>query len=157
MLAKIKIIFISLVIGAVLGAAAVYFIPKLISKKSSDSIRTTQISGEKISHRDYGFKGKSITFTTEAEGKGKIKTEIPKTLIPEARSWVQKVHGIEATVYLLYQDQFFTPYYHLGYWHRFGPVCIGTGIVFSLPVSYGNRRIDSRGSIGLKLGLIGWF
>jgi hypothetical protein len=157
MLATIRNIIVSFTVGAAIGAGAMYFIPKLIPDKSLDAIKITQLAGEKITHRDYDFKGKTITFITESEGKGKIKTEIPKTLIPEARYWMTKLDGIEVSAFLLYQNKLLTPYYNLGYWHRFGSVCIGPGVVFSLPISYGSKLIDPRGSIGVKLGVIGWF
>ena len=157
MLDKTRIIAISFIIGSAITAAGMYFIPKLIPNKAANSIKVTQLSGEKITHDDYNFKGSSITFTTESEGKGKIKTEIPKTLIPEARSWMTKLDGIEASAILLYQNKLLTPYYNIGYWHRFGSICIGPALVFSLPISYGTKLIDSRGSVGVKIGVIGWF
>lgn len=157
MLVHIRNITISFIAGSAITAAGMYFIPKLILNKAVKEIKVTQLSGEKISHEDYNFKGSTITFTTESEGKGKIKTEIPKTLIPEARSWMTKLDGIEASAILLYQNKLLTPYYNIGYWHRFGSICIGPALMFSLPISYGSKLIDSRGSIGVKLGVIGWF
>lgn len=88
----------------------------------------TQVSGEKIDHTDYNYKGKSVTFKTQSEGKGEIKTEIPKLLIPEAAAWIQKNNIIQADVMYMYHDSLFLSY-SLSYYRRFGVMAFGGGII----------------------------
>lgn len=145
MLTKIKIMILSFLLGAALGAAGIYHALSSSAPGKADTVKVTPLSGEKISHDKLSFKGESISFETSAEGKGKARTEIPKKLIPEAAAWTGKVNGIEGSVFFQYHAGRFYPSYGLTYWRRRGAYALGLGGIFS------------RESAGVKAGVMGWF
>lgn len=102
-----KKIFISasvgFVIGVIIAGISFYFITLDPDIKSKE-ILVKQISGEKINHKDYSFKGKVIKFTTQSEGKGVIETEIPKDNITEVINWNHRVHGFGVNVGMIYHN-----------------------------------------------------
>lgn len=89
-------------------------------------VKVTQVSGEKIEHSDFDYKGHSIIFRTEAEGTGKIITEIPKTNIPEARYWIENTHAVEAELLLIDRR-----IYGLSYLKRWNNFSVGGGVLMS--------------------------
>lgn len=102
-------------------------------EQKSDKVITKQLSGEKISHDNFKFSGKSISFKTVSEGKGEIETEIPKTLVPEAYDWINKVHNVTLSYGYMFD---FTgknsePYLGVLYGYRIGRVTLGGGFDFS--------------------------
>jgi len=103
-----KKIFISasvgFVIGVIISGISFYFIT-LEPDTPFKEISVKRISGEKISHKDYSFKGKVIKFTTQSEGKGVIETEIPKDNIPEVMNWNHRVHGFGVNIGTVYHNE----------------------------------------------------
>lgn len=89
-------------------------------------VKVTQVSGEKIEHDSFNYKGNSIKFNTKAEGKGEIITEIPKTNIPEAKAWMQNTNAV--VLDLLYTDH---RIYGLSYLKRWNNFSVGGGILLS--------------------------
>lgn len=126
MFKKYVIVF---VVGVVLGAAGLLALTR-IGTGGSETVKVTQIFGEKISHSDFKTSGSAVEFTTTAEGDGVIKTEIPKMMIPEALAWLTYNHGVSIGV--MYQYDFlvhqFRPTYMLGYSYRFSRVSVGLGV-----------------------------
>ena len=106
-------------------AAAVpyHFLNKDLELKD---VKVTQVSGEKIEHSDFNYKGSNITFGTEAQGKGKIITEIPKTNVPEARYWMQNTNAISFE--FIQTDH---RIYSLSYLKRWNNFSIGGGLLLS--------------------------
>jgi hypothetical protein len=86
----------------------------------------THVSGKRIEHRDIRVDAKSISFRTIAEGKGEALVKIDKTIVPEAREWMNRVHAIQATVSLEYNNGFFSEY-GVMYWRRMGRLAVGAG------------------------------
>ncbi len=140
-------IIISFIVAFCLGLGTMYWYYRHASRIASNEVVTKQISGEKISHDRFNFRGESITYRTVAEGKGVAETKIPKTLIPEARSWMTKVNGIECSVAFQYDwsKKKFQPLYGATYWHRFNSLALGAGIVASSE------------SIGPRVAVMYWF
>lgn len=106
-------------------AAAVpyHFLNKDLELKD---VKVTQVSGEKIEHKGFNYKGSNITFGTEAQGKGEIITEIPKTNIPEARAWMQNNNAV--MLELILTDR---RIYGLSYLRRWNNFSAGGGILLS--------------------------
>ncbi len=106
-------------------AAAVpyHFLNKDLELKD---VKVTQVSGEKIEHKNFNYKGNNITFGTEAEGKGEIFTEIPKINIPEARAWMQNNNAV--MLELILTDR---RIYGLSYLRRWNNFSAGGGILLS--------------------------
>ncbi len=119
-------------ISFVLGLGAMYYFlhPNV---PGTQEVTTTQISGEKIEHTDFNYKGDAIRFRTESQGQGIISTSIPKSNIPEANMWVNCVDGLQvaATYQYGYTERKWSPSYSMMYLHRFGRLQIGGGPVFS--------------------------
>ena len=120
-------ITVSFLVGFAAGLSILFFMdrtePDIIEK-----VKVRQISGEKINHKDFKMKRNSITFITESEGKGIIETEFPKTIIPEARAWLQRNNGIQLDYTVLYHDNQFHQIYGIGYLRRFRSFAAGLGI-----------------------------
>ena len=105
-----------------------------------ETISTIKIEGADISHKDWKLKGDSIRFVTEAEGKGKAETVIPKKLIPEARKWVEKNNIILGSATLTYSQGTFYPGGKVEYYRRFGSFGVGGGTMItetSIAFSFG--------------------
>jgi len=121
-----KKIMISLTTGILLGSAVTFFILKHdpIDEKQ---IKTTQISGEKITHSNWSTKGNIIKFRTASEGKGEIETEIPKHLIPEANAWINNIHSIGPTASINYHQREFYPLIGLEYQRRWKSISASLG------------------------------
>ena len=93
---------IGLIVGVLITGTAIYFIQK---EKPVTGVNIKQISGEKIIHTEYKFKGKNIKFKTKAEGEGVIVTEIPKYNIPEVDNWNNRVHGLGINAGMFYDGR----------------------------------------------------
>ena len=89
-------------------------------------VKVTQVSGEKIEHNSFIYKGNSIKFSTKAEGKGEVITEIPKTNIPEAKAWMKNNNAV--VLDLIYTDR---RIYGLSYLKRWNNFSAGGGILLS--------------------------
>ena len=116
--------------GAVAGALIAGFIVfKLVSPAGDTAlkdVKVIQVSGEKITHSGFNYTSGNIKFTTEAEGKGKIITEIPKTNIPEARAWMQNNNAVMLELLLLDERE-----YGISYLRRWNNLSAGGGVVLS--------------------------
>jgi len=129
----------------ILGVFCGVFLVKLLSYNESrvieEEITTEQVSGEKIEQKKWLVKGKSITFETQAAGRGIIKTKIPKLIIPEAYKWIKKTNAIQVNLY--YMDN--NVYGSVSYWYRWNRFSLGAGIILS-----------GRG-MGFQIGSQFWF
>ena len=114
-----------ILVGIILSSAVFYYTTKDNNEELED-VKVTQVSGEKIEHSDFNYKGSNITFGTEAQGKGKIITEIPKTNVPEARYWMQNTNAIS---FEFIQTDHRT--YGLSYLKRWNNFSIGGGLLLS--------------------------
>lgn len=139
-----KTFLIGLFIGFILGIVLAVLIMKDRSAPAKE-IKITQLSGEKIEHDKFKLTKSSFLFNTKAQGKGEIQTEIPKKIIPEAKSWIEKVNAIQINIFLDYYENDFHKKYDILYWRRFGQFSIGGGIVFS------------EDSLGISTGVQYWF
>ena len=125
-LESFKKILVSFIAGIVVGLVSVYFFQKKDNYTGSEVV-VRQISGEKITHDNFNFRGGNITFKTTSLGAGVIETDIPKALIPEAYNWMNRVHTLTFTLGLTNTQ---TPYYGIMYGYRMGRLTLGGGIDF---------------------------
>lgn len=133
----------SFLAGVFIGAAAAGLVvgSNLYKKQENVSGRMTtlQISGEKITQKDFSLSGPSIKFRTEAKGKGVAETEIPKRLIPEARDWMDRVHGVQGGIGLIYDGRP-KAIYSAGYAHRWGSFSLGVTVLGGVGFMGGELR-----------------
>lgn len=118
--------FFAGILTGIFLSSAVYFYSLKETDKQLKDVKVTQVSGEKIEHKGFSYKGSNITFGTEAKGKGEIFTEIPKTSIPEARSWMQNNNAV--MLELILTDR---RIYGLSYLRRWNNFSVGGGILLS--------------------------
>ena len=114
-----------IIVGIILSSAVFYYSSKDNNEELED-VKVTQVSGEKIEHKGFNYTGSNITFGTEAQGKGKIITEIPKTNIPEARYWIQNTNAVSFE--FIQTDH---RIYGLSYLKRWNNFSIGGGLLLS--------------------------
>jgi hypothetical protein len=126
-MSKIKVIFwfLSCVISFCIG----YNFNTNLNLNESKKILIKQIQGEKIQHSNLNYKGEYISFNTISEGKGIIHTQIPKTNIPEAYSWVYKNHCLQFGLFYHYNNKLFRSY-SLTYLYRQNSFSFGAGPIF---------------------------
>ena len=117
---------LGIVIGGVMGVLVFSWITSDPKVKDLKDVTVTQVSGEKITHSGFNYTSGNIKFTTEAEGKGKIITEIPKTNIPEARAWMQNNNAVMLELLLLDERE-----YGISYLRRWNNLSAGGGVVLS--------------------------
>lgn len=146
MLEKARIAAISGLLGALIAGVAVYVwtLPGRHTERR-ETVNIRQISGEPITHRDLRIGRDSVTFTTTAAGPGIIETDVQKTIIPEARYWMQRTSGISAVVgYDLARQR------HISfmYWRRWGSFALGAG---------GMATVGTRIEPGVQIGAMLWF
>jgi hypothetical protein len=142
---SLKIFGVGALAGALACAGVCYTVLKSPKSEVLQAVRQTQISGAKITNKDFNYKGNTIKFRTEAEGKGLSETEIPKKNIPEAAAWMNRIHGIEASASMIYDRDKWLQEYGLTYWHRINSFALGAGV------------IAGHNLIGGKIGLMHWF
>ena len=109
--------------------------------KPLEEVTVTQVSGEKITHAGFNYTASTIKFSTKAEGKGEIITEIPKANIPEARSWMQNNNAVMVELLLLEDRN-----YGVSYLRRWDNISAGGGVVFS------EKKVE-----GIKVQAQYWF
>lgn len=117
--------------GVAAGAAAVIVLLHPVPATDSAGIRVRQVSGDTITHSGLDVSGKSIKFHTMADGKGEAVTEIPKSRIPEAYSWINMVHSVNLLVGYTFGPHGAEPYAGLLYTRRFGRITLGGGVDLS--------------------------
>ena len=118
--------FSGAVAGALIAGFAVFKLVSPTGDAALKDVKVTQVSGEKITHSGFNYTSGNIKFTTEAEGKGKIITEIPKTNIPEARAWMQNNNAVMLELLLLDERE-----YGISYLRRWNNLSAGGGVVLS--------------------------
>ena len=133
--------FFTGILTGIFLSSAVYFYSLKETDKQLKDVKVTQVSGEKIEHDSFNYKGNSIKFNTKSEGKGEIITEIPKTNIPEAKAWVQNTNAVMLELILI--D---CRIYGLSYLKRKDNFSIGGGILFS------DKKFE-----GIKIQSLYWF
>jgi len=101
-----------------------------ISNSDDDVLEIEYREGEEITHKDIKQTDKSLVFTTVAKGKGKIRTKINKSRIPEVRNWWRK-NLSEATILPVWNGSNFRMVYQLGYKRRLGIAYIGCNGLYS--------------------------
>jgi len=128
--------------GALVGVVAAGLFFYLPTKtKAPEDVKVTQVSGEKITHNGFNYTSGSITFSTKAEGKGEIITEIPKTKIPEAKAWIYNTNAVMAEFILTERRM-----YGATYMRRWSNFSVGGGVVVS------EKKFE-----GIKLQTQYWF
>ena len=120
-----KKFFAGILTGIFLSSAVYFFSLKETDKQLKD-VKVTQVSGEKIEHDSFIYKGNSIKFSTKAEGKGEVITEIPKTNIPEAKAWMQNTNAVMLELILIDRR-----IYGLSYLKRWNNFSAGGGVLLS--------------------------
>jgi hypothetical protein len=118
-----KQFFAGIVIGAVLTGV---LMNRITGQYVPEEVKVTQISGEKITHTGFKYTDSTIKFSTTAEGKGEIFTEIPKVNIPEARAWMRCTNSV--AVELIFADR---RMYGLSYSKRWNNFSTGGGVILS--------------------------
>ncbi|GAB4221141.1 MAG: hypothetical protein Kow00102_14200 [Spirochaetota bacterium] len=129
---KLKII--SWILSCIVSFLAGFYFNN-INPKSEPKMLVKQIQGEKIQHSNINFQGKYISFNTASEGKGKIYTQIPKEIIPEAYSWLYKNHCIQAGLFYQYHNQLLRSF-SLAYFYRYQTVSFGAGPIFGDTIGF---------------------
>ena len=122
----IRISITAFLTGIIAGSAGMFYLLNHEPEQKSDKVIVKQLSGEKITHDNFKFSGKNISFSTVSEGKGEIETEIPKTLVPEAYNWINRVHSLTLSYGYMFD---FTgkdsePYLGVLYGYRIGRVTV---------------------------------
>ena len=133
--------FFAGILTGIFLSSAVYFYSLKETDKQLKDVKVTQVSGEKIEHKGFNYKGSNITFGTEAKGKGEIFTEIPKTNIPEAKAWMQNTNAVMLELILIDRR-----IYGLSYLKRWNNFSAGGGGLVS------GKRFE-----GVKLQTEYWF
>lgn len=118
------------VLITVIACCALYFTSDK-HHSGSKGIITTQISGDKIEHRDWNFSGDSISFKTDAVGEGEAMTTVPKELIPEANAYLHKTNIIQTDFLFLNHSGRLDSIIGISYFHRWNDFAIGGGPLFS--------------------------
>ena len=118
--------FFAGILTGIFLSSAVYFYSLKETDKQLKDVKVTQVSGEKIEHDSFIYKGNSIKFSTKAEGKGEVITEIPKTNIPEAKAWMQNNNAVMLELILIDRR-----IYGLSYLKRWNNFSAGGGILLS--------------------------
>ena len=118
--------FFAGILTGIFLSSAVYFYSLKETDKQLKDVKVTQVSGEKIEHDSFIYKGNSIKFSTKAEGKGEVITEIPKTNIPEAKAWMQNTNAV--MLELIFIDR---RIYGLSYLKRWNHFSVGGGVLLS--------------------------
>ena len=118
--------FFAGILTGIFLSSAVYFYSLKETDKQLKDVKVTQVSGEKIEHDSFIYKGNSIKFSTKAEGKGEVITEIPKTNIPEAKAWMQNTNAVMLELILIDRR-----IYGLSYLKRWNNFSAGGGILLS--------------------------
>ena len=121
-----KKFFAGILTGIVISSAVVYIYKLQEKDEKLKDVKVTQVSGEKIEHKEFNYKGSNITFGTTSQGKGEIITEIPKTNIPEARAWMQDTNAVMLELILIDRR-----IYGLSYLKRWNNFSAGGGILVS--------------------------
>ncbi len=96
-----------------------------------DRVKTTQKTGAAISVSDWDTKGDSFRFTTTALGTGSAVTEAPKTIIPEARAYIEDVNTVNILAGTLFYDRRLDPFLGAEYMRRMGNASFGGGALGS--------------------------
>ena len=118
--------FFAGILTGIFLSSAVYFYSLKETDKQLKNVKVTQVSGEKIEHKEFNYKGSNITFGTTSQGKGEIITEIPKTNIPEARAWMQDTNAVMLELILIDRR-----IYGLSYLKRWNNFSAGGGVLVS--------------------------
>jgi hypothetical protein len=142
-LSNIKAFLIGSVVGVIISIVTYHIVQKNLSA-SAAKITTNQISGEKISHDNWNFSGDSISFDTNAEGKGSAETVIPKLMIPEASAYLSRTNILSADVMILNISKSPKFIFSPAYLHRWNDFSFGGGLVFS-------KSVFSDQIIGIKM------
>ena len=126
----------------IFGFCLIVYVFYMPSEEALKEVKVTQVSGEKIEHSGFNYKDGKIKFTTKAEGKGEIITEIPKTNIPEARYWIENNNAVMLELLMTKEDRI----YGASYMRRWGNFSAGGGVLVS------GKRFE-----GVKLQTEYWF
>ena len=117
---------ISAVSGLIIGGVSVYLFTIRESRTNID--KTPSVStvwGGPIFHSEWTYTPGKLSFTTTADAPGEIKTDIPASMIPEARYWITKVNSVSVFAgYDLARETTITAVYV----RRFGVFSIGCGL-----------------------------
>jgi len=127
-----------LVVGIVIGAIPTFFITRAIynilcppcEKEIKDHVTTTTVSGKPgtIKHSNWKYKGTAVCFDTRSTGIGKIKTNIDKSLIPEARKWMSYNCGVQVSYSgLIYNDGIYRHIFGADFLYRWNWIAVGGG------------------------------
>ncbi len=116
------------IIGVFVGSLLTLSLFYLKEKDEKDNVvKITQVTGEPIYHEDIKSEKGILSFYTISEGAGVIKTEIPITNIPEAKSWVEKTHGVMLELLFIPDETV----YGVSYMRRFSDFSVGGGFLVS--------------------------
>jgi len=116
------------IIGVFVGSLLTLSLFYLKEKDEKDNVvKITQVTGEPIYHEDIKSEKGILSFYTISEGAGVIKTEIPITNIPEAKSWVEKTHGVMLELLFILDETV----YGVSYMRRFSDFSVGGGFLVS--------------------------
>ena len=138
---------IALIVCGILSAASFClgaFVASPGKGTGDNKITTVQKWGEKISVSNWNTSGSTIKFTTTAEGAGVSETIAPKTIVPEARAYIEDRNCMFVLGGTLVYDRKCDPFAGAEYLRRFGSAFAG-----------GGAFISRGGIIGLY-GKVGW-
>ena len=117
---------ISAVAGLIIGGVSVYLLTLKEARSTGDkSVTVSPVWGGPINHSGWTYTPGKLSFTTTADAPGEIKTDIPASMIPEARYWMTKVNSVSVFAgYDLARETTITAVYM----RRFGVFSVGGGL-----------------------------
>jgi len=130
---RIAVIFIAMTMCACGGfALGIFFASPRETSGNLSAITTTQKEGAAVTVAGWNVSGDSIRFTTTAEGAGVSETVAPKTIIPEAKAYIERVHQINAVSGVLLYDRTSDPFAGGEYLYRYMNFSAGGGMLVSM-------------------------
>lgn len=137
---------ISAVAGLLIGGVSVYMFTLSEARSVGDkSVTISPVWGGPINHSGWAYTPGKLSFTTTADAPGEIQTDIPASMIPEARYWMTKVNSVSIFAgYDLARETTITAVYM----RRFGVFSIGGGL---------SARIGERIEPGIVVSASYWF
>ena len=94
-------------------------------------VTTVQKSGAPITVSGWKTDGKSFSFTSYSKGAGVAETTAPKSIIPEAKAYMERVHQVNGFCGALVYDRRTDPFVGCEYLYRYLNFSAGGGMLVS--------------------------
>ncbi len=147
------------ILGSAAAGTGMYFIMRPSSKNLAPGDVSTIIKssskGSLLKFSNWNFKGKTITFDTEAKGSLKGTTAINKDKIPEVHRWNTWVNALGFDYYGMYYGSQYHSWIGASYYYRWNFAALGGGIM--VEPGYFKRGEKGTIPIAFHIGIQGWF